>query len=129
VFPDITKAFLYKPAVAWPDSQEVQEWMKELDSFNIPGWSPTKDGACAEDPIAVSEAKDRGWWTCGAWTRDTDITACPEKYTWGVSFDDGPSPYSTFLCNSSRDILTLKLFMKPSTFSHARMCKNRFLNV
>lgn len=24
----------------------------------------------------------------------TDIVSCPDKLTWGVSFDDGPSPYS-----------------------------------
>jgi hypothetical protein len=26
-----------------------------------------------------------------------DITACPDKFTWGVSFDDGPGPYSESL--------------------------------
>lgn len=24
----------------------------------------------------------------------TDVVACPDKLTWGVSFDDGPGPYS-----------------------------------
>jgi len=40
----------------------------------------------------------------GGWTRDTDIVACPDKYTWGVSFDDGPSFYTQYLL----DYLTQK---------------------
>jgi peptidoglycan/xylan/chitin deacetylase (PgdA/CDA1 family) len=29
--------------------------------------------------------------------RETDITQCPDKGTWGTSFDDGPSPYTPLL--------------------------------
>lgn len=29
--------------------------------------------------------------------RATDITQCPDKGTWGLSFDDGPSPYTPLL--------------------------------
>jgi peptidoglycan/xylan/chitin deacetylase (PgdA/CDA1 family) len=46
------------------------------------------------DTAAAANASARGWWTCGGYTRATDIVACPDKYTWGVSFDDGPSPYT-----------------------------------
>ena len=73
---------------------EVAEWMAELDGFDIPNIPPTNDGTCAGDPAAAAEAASRGWWTCGGHTRDTDITACPTKLTWGVSFDDGPAFYS-----------------------------------
>lgn len=52
-------------------SPEVQEWMKELDGFNIPDLAPTTDGTCASDPAFAADASDRGWWTCGGWTRDT----------------------------------------------------------
>lgn len=93
--------------------------MKELDGFDIPDWSPTVDGTCASDPNSVSEAEDRGWWTCGGYTRDTDITACPDKLTWGVSFDDGPGPYTQcvkalsisiyIVCAKSPDLLSLFL--------------------
>src|SRR6266702_1386866 len=76
------------------DSPEVQQWIQELEGFDIPDWSPTTDGTCAGDSAAAAEAKTRGWWTCGGITRDTDILACPKKYDWGVSFDDGPSPWS-----------------------------------
>lgn len=75
-------------------SDEVQTWMQELNGFDIPSWSPTADGSCVGDPAAAGESSARGWWTCSRTTRDTDITACPKKLDWGVSFDDGPSPWS-----------------------------------
>lgn len=75
-------------------SDEVQTWMQELNGFDIPSWTPTADGTCAGDPAAAAEASERGWWTCGWTTRDTDITTCPKKLDWGVSFDDGPSRWS-----------------------------------
>ncbi|KAJ7796715.1 carbohydrate esterase family 4 protein [Mycena olivaceomarginata] len=89
----------------WPEmdkpidstSAQVQEWMKELDGYDIPDFSPTVDGSCVNDTAAEADAAKRGWWTCGGYTRDTDIVACPDKMTWGVSFDDGPAPYSTVL--------------------------------
>ena len=68
--------------------------MEELNGFDIPSWSPTADGTCVGDPVAAAQASERGWWTCGRTTRDTDITSCPKKMDWGVSFDDGPSPWS-----------------------------------
>ncbi|KAJ6534641.1 carbohydrate esterase family 4 protein [Mycena vulgaris] len=96
----------------WPDmdkpidatSAQVQEWMKELDGYDIPDLKPTTDGSCVNDTAAAADAANRGWWTCGGYTRhsyprDTDIVACPDKMTWGVSFDDGPGPYSTNLLN------------------------------
>jgi peptidoglycan/xylan/chitin deacetylase (PgdA/CDA1 family) len=68
--------------------------MKELDGYDIPDISPTVDGSCVNDTAAANDAASRGWWTCGGYTRDTDIVACPDKGTWGVSFDDGPAPYT-----------------------------------
>lgn len=68
--------------------------MKELDGFNIPDLDPTVDGTCVNDPTAANDAANRGWWTCGGYTRPTDIVACPDKLTWGLSFDDGPGLYS-----------------------------------
>jgi hypothetical protein len=80
----------------WLDaaSEEVQTWMEELNGFDIPSWTPTVDGTCLGDPTSAAQATARGWWTCSRTTRDTDITTCPKKLDWGVSFDDGPSPYS-----------------------------------
>ncbi|KAJ3810474.1 hypothetical protein F5876DRAFT_88894 [Lentinula aff. lateritia] len=81
-------------AADWPaqdklpdtSSSEVQEWMEELDGWDIPDLSPTVDGTCVSDPANVANASARGWWTCGGYTRDTDITVCPGKpMTWGTS--------------------------------------------
>lgn len=58
--------------------------MTELDGWDIPDLTPTADGSCVGDPVAAAAAADRGWWTCGSYTRDTDIVACPDKNTWGV---------------------------------------------
>jgi len=70
-----------------------------LDGFTIPNLNPTVDGSCVNDTAAAANAAARGWWTCGGHTRPTDIVACPDKFTWGVSFDDGPSPYTQVLLN------------------------------
>lgn len=58
--------------------------MKELEGFYIPGLDPTPDGSCVNASAAAKDAEKRGWWTCGGYTRPTDIVACPDKYTWGV---------------------------------------------
>ncbi|KAN0129844.1 glycoside hydrolase/deacetylase [Lactarius tabidus] len=104
--PPLPTKFVFN-AADWPtqdklpdaSSPEVQGWMQELVGFDIPDWSPTADGTCVGDPAAAAESKARGWWTCGGFTRDTDITACPKTYDWGVSFDDGPSRWSETLLN------------------------------
>lgn len=104
--PVLPTPFVFQ-AASWPtqdqiaptDSEEVSQWMEELNGFNIPDISPTADGTCVGDPAAASQAASRGWWTCGGYTRTTDITSCPTKMTWGVSFDDGPGFYTQELLN------------------------------
>jgi peptidoglycan/xylan/chitin deacetylase (PgdA/CDA1 family) len=81
------------------DSAEVKAWMKELDGWNIPNIPKNVDNICANNPQGAQDAAKNGWWTCGSHTRDTDIIQCPEKQTWGVSFDDGPSDYTPKLLN------------------------------
>lgn len=68
-------------------------WMQELDGIDIPD-IPLTDGTCDGSPENYAKAADNAWWSCGGYTRDTDVTVCPTKYTWGVSFDDGPGPYT-----------------------------------
>ena len=58
--------------------------MQELNGHNIPDIAPTVDGSCGGDPAAAAEAEQRGWWTCGGWTRPTDIVECPDPLTWGI---------------------------------------------
>jgi peptidoglycan/xylan/chitin deacetylase (PgdA/CDA1 family) len=70
--------------------------MKEIAGIdpNILAITPTVDGSCANDPSAAADTS-RCWWTCGGCVNATsDVATCPDKNTWGVSFDDGPAPYT-----------------------------------
>jgi len=90
-FPALDKA----PPV---DSPQVQQWIKEVQASGIaiPDIPPNVLGGCLNNTAAAAN-KSTCWWTCGGCTRDTDITSCPDKLTWGLSYDDGPSPYTTNL--------------------------------
>jgi peptidoglycan/xylan/chitin deacetylase (PgdA/CDA1 family) len=50
-------------------------------------------GGCAANAAAAADAS-RCWWTCTGCTKDTDVTTCPDKLNWGLTFDDGPAPYT-----------------------------------
>ena len=79
------------------DSPQVQQWISEIDWSKVPSVPSTVDSAsCSGNPENLAQAGADGncWWTCGGCTRDTDVTTCPEKNTWGLSYDDGPSPYT-----------------------------------
>ncbi|KZT58249.1 carbohydrate esterase family 4 protein [Calocera cornea HHB12733] len=80
------------------DSPQVQQWLQELNGYSIPNLTVTVPGGCATNPDIIGDTS-RCWWTCGECTRDTDITTCPDKMTWGLSYDDGPSPYTPALLN------------------------------
>lgn len=77
------------------DSPQVQQWIKEVreSGVQIPGFSPNVAGGCPTNPNAVADSS-RCWWTCGGCVRDTDVVACPQKMTWGLTYDDGPSYYT-----------------------------------
>ncbi|KDQ10477.1 carbohydrate esterase family 4 protein [Botryobasidium botryosum FD-172 SS1] len=83
------------------DSAFVQGWIAKVaaSGITIPNIAPTVAGGCATNPAAAAAAAQNGWWTCGGHTRPTDIVTCADKMTWGLSYDDGPSPYSTDLVN------------------------------
>lgn len=85
------------------DSPQVKEWIAQVKAKNphIPDSRQTVDGSCASDPALAANASASGncWWTCGGCTRDTDITVCPDKMAWGLTYDDGPSPYTPKLLN------------------------------
>jgi peptidoglycan/xylan/chitin deacetylase (PgdA/CDA1 family) len=110
------------------DSEEVKEWLKELDGINIPTFGPTADGSCIGDPAAAADAS-RCWWTCGGCTRATDVTVCPEKDTWGVSFDDGPSPYTPKLLNylNEKDIKSTFFVVGSRVISRPEILQTEFM--
>ncbi|KDN49902.1 carbohydrate esterase family 4 protein [Tilletiaria anomala UBC 951] len=77
----------------------VQEWLKKIDLSKAPQIpvNPAQLTCSNSSNPNVANAASNGWWTCGGHTRDTDVTTCQTKNTWGVSYDDGPSPYSPLL--------------------------------
>lgn len=79
------------------DSPELAGWIAAVKAANIPNNPLTRDGDCTSqpDPSAAGSC----WWTCGGCIRDMDISSCPDKNTWGISYDDGPSEYTPKLIN------------------------------
>lgn len=55
-------------------------------------------GGCPNNTAALADTS-RCWWTCGGCTRSTDIVDCPTPLTWGLTYDDGPAPYTSNLLN------------------------------
>ncbi|EJD55139.1 glycoside hydrolase/deacetylase [Auricularia subglabra TFB-10046 SS5] len=83
------------------DTPEVQEWVRQVkeSGVDVPGFGRTMldpDGGslCAANVDAARDADARCWWTCNQCTRDEDVSACQEQLTWGLTFDDGPSPWT-----------------------------------
>ncbi|EMD41637.1 carbohydrate esterase family 4 protein [Gelatoporia subvermispora B] len=82
------------------DSALVQQWIQDVQNtgIHIPDIEPTVLGGCPANPVAAADAnKTRCWWTCGGCTADGDVTTCPDKLTWGLTYDDGPAPYTPSL--------------------------------
>ncbi|TDL28773.1 glycoside hydrolase/deacetylase [Rickenella mellea] len=78
------------------DSPQVQQWIQQVAStgISIPNISVTTGAAaCSANPAAAADTS-RCWWTCGGCTRPSDITTCPDKLTWGLTYDDGPGFYT-----------------------------------
>ncbi|KAK7058333.1 chitin deacetylase [Paramarasmius palmivorus] len=93
--PRLYPALDTKPPI---DSPEVQQWKQEVAAtgLQIPDISVTLPGMFCGCPANLDAAnnKSRCWWTCGGCTQPSDITDCPTKNTWGLTYDDGPSFYT-----------------------------------
>jgi len=77
---------------SFPGSAEI---LAAVDLSGVPSdIQPSTDGSCGGSPTNLARAGSSGicWWTCGGCTRQTDVTVCPNTNTWGLSYDDGPSP-------------------------------------
>jgi len=95
-------ASIYPPLDKAPptDSALVQQWITEVSEsgITIPNITANVAGGCPANPVAATDSS-RCWWTCGGCTRSTDVTTCPQKYQWGLTYDDGPAPYTPDLLN------------------------------
>ncbi|CDO70236.1 Carbohydrate Esterase Family 4 protein [Trametes cinnabarina] len=77
------------------DSPEVQQWKQEVanSGVQIPDIAPTVAGGCPANLEAAND-QSRCWWTCGGCSAPDDIEQCPDKMTWGLTYDDGPAPHT-----------------------------------
>ncbi|KAI0757285.1 hypothetical protein C8Q80DRAFT_1093247 [Daedaleopsis nitida] len=82
------------------DSDEVKAWKEEVASsgITIPDIAPTVAGGCPANLDAVADTS-RCWWTCTGCAADDDVSECPDKMTWGLTYDDGPALYTGNLLN------------------------------
>ncbi|KAG0051691.1 chitin deacetylase [Gryganskiella cystojenkinii] len=71
---------------------QVQEWLKLVDMTKVPVFPQSKNGVCPTDLTTIP--KDQCWWTCQKCEAAGDVTTCPTTGTWGLTYDDGPSPES-----------------------------------
>ncbi|SNX82817.1 probable Chitin deacetylase [Melanopsichium pennsylvanicum] len=113
------------------DSSQVQKWISEIDWSNVPNVTATLDSAsCSGNPTNLAQAGSSGncWWTCGQCTRSTDITTCPDTNTWGLSYDDGPSPYTPTLLKylSDNDLKSTFFVVGSRVISRPQMLQTQF---
>ncbi|CAG8619558.1 289_t:CDS:2 [Ambispora gerdemannii] len=89
---DITEAQLkgkWPPKGPPPINKAWNKLVKKKKLVNAP--VITTQGDCSGNPIDTCN------WSCSHCNRPDDILACPTKNVWGLSFDDGPSEYTSAL--------------------------------
>lgn len=64
-------------------------------SFHLQRTSHLLDvsGGCANN-TAIATDSTRCWWSCTGCVTAQDITQCPDKNSWGLTYDDGPGFYT-----------------------------------
>ncbi|KAI1314363.1 chitin deacetylase [Mortierella claussenii] len=78
--------------VPFTQDPQVQTWLKLVDFTKTPVFPPSNDGVCPTPATSLPQAQC--WWTCQKCEAPEDITSCPTPGTWGLTYDDGPSPDS-----------------------------------
>ncbi|KAF8931646.1 chitin deacetylase [Haplosporangium gracile] len=87
--------------IPYPQDPQVAAWLKLVDMTKVPVYPLSNDGVCP--PAGTTIPAAQCWWTCQKCTAPDDITFCPQPETWGLTYDDGPSPDSPRLYD---DLLT-----------------------
>ena len=61
--------------------------------------------------------------------RSTDITECPDKFTWGLSYDDGPSPYTPLLLDylDQQNVTTTFFVVGSRVLSRPQMLQSEYM--
>ena len=74
------------------NSTTVQGWLSELDLSDVPDLPQTVDG----DPSQTKNypTSTGCWWSYNLCTAPDDVVFCPNHDVWGLTYDDGPSPFT-----------------------------------
>ncbi|CAG8639468.1 10102_t:CDS:2 [Paraglomus brasilianum] len=79
----------------------VKQWLSTLDLSNVPNLGPSNGGKVNYNPTLCGPptviAPNQGSWTCQKFVAPDDIVDCPDKLTWGLTYDDGPSEFTPTL--------------------------------
>ncbi|KAF9979108.1 chitin deacetylase [Actinomortierella ambigua] len=78
--------------VPFVQDPQVQAWLKLVDFTKVPKFSASNAGACPANTSSIPS--DQCWWTCQKCNAPADVVNCPKPMTWGLTYDDGPSPDS-----------------------------------
>ncbi|RIA92074.1 Carbohydrate Esterase Family 4 protein [Glomus cerebriforme] len=82
------------------------DWTKLVDQTKVPAIAQSKN---ENDCSAKGDVCN---WSCTNCVRTTDIIQCPNKYDWGLSFDDGPTEFTpTLLDYLESQNITLTFFV------------------
>ncbi|RUS18054.1 hypothetical protein BC937DRAFT_89191 [Endogone sp. FLAS-F59071] len=93
---------LFDKAGAWAippiDSPQAKQWIAAVNMSAIPNAPVIKWDANGNPINPFGNANPFCDWTFdGVCTRPGDVVYCPQKGVWGLSFDDGPTPYGSQL--------------------------------
>ncbi|KAL0092643.1 hypothetical protein J3Q64DRAFT_1672714 [Phycomyces blakesleeanus] len=85
------------------DSQDIQvprnsQWLSAVDLTKVPNIPvrPVGSGIC-EDSLCDGTDNDRCFESCGNVASPEDLYGCPSAHHWALTFDDGPSNYTSEL--------------------------------
>ncbi|KAG0033724.1 chitin deacetylase [Podila clonocystis] len=106
--PVATGAWPVLDCIPFTQDPQVQTWLKLVDMTKVPVYPLSNNGVCPTDLTTIP--KDQCWWTCQKCDAPADIVTCPKQNTWGLTFDDGPSPdsprlYDTLLAHNQKATL------------------------
>lgn len=74
------------------------KWLQGIDMSSVPNLPVRAVGSgICPDATCDGADNDRCFESCGNAPSDDDIYGCPQDHQWALSFDDGPSNYTTEL--------------------------------
>ncbi|PVF96543.1 glycoside hydrolase/deacetylase [Serendipita vermifera] len=116
------------------DSEQVKQWMDEIDWSTVPDYQPTASRICSDpanaEAFAQRGADGRCWWSCGQCTRDVDITTCSESMQYGHTYDDGPGFYTNKLLRylESKSLHATFFIVGSRAISHPDILQYEYMN-